>query len=244
MNAFGSPLPGALKQDGDGQDWEGAWVKNVTPWDTATPAPAIAFMCQRHPNVLADAQRVLVPGCGSGHDAREIARRLQLQENLSAATVTGLDLSSTASKTADLLHRGDPDGAALLEAGTLRFESGDFFTHSHSMSPKSGYDLVWDYTFYCALPPSMRPDWARAMGSLVRRGGGRLATLLFPVDEHEGGPPFAVDVEQARRELEEFGGFECVDLVQVPDEHSLKPRRGREWLGIWKLGADDGAGAE
>jgi len=119
-----------------------------------------------------------------------------------------------------------------MAAGRLRYQTADFFKHRDTIDRP--YDMIWDYTFYCALPPSMRRDWAAAMTRLVQPGTGRLVTLLFPVGKFEGGPPFAVDVEAAREELEE-AGFVCEELEAVPGEHSLKPRRGREWLGIWSL---------
>jgi hypothetical protein len=41
----------------------------------------------------------------------------------------------------------------------------------------------------------MREKWALRMAELTRPGG-LLFTLIFPVTKHEGGPPFAVAVEE------------------------------------------------
>ena len=45
----------------------------------------------------------------------------------------------------------------------------DFFTHA----PAEGlYDVVYDCTFLCAIPPARRNDWAAAYARLLRPGGG------------------------------------------------------------------------
>lgn len=42
------------------------------------------------------------------------------------------------------------------------------------------------------MPVALRPDWATRYSNIIKKGG-VLITLIFPIDDHEGGPPFAVN---------------------------------------------------
>mmetsp|Transcript_38229 Transcript_38229/g.114403 ORF Transcript_38229/g.114403 Transcript_38229/m.114403 type:complete len:269 (+) Transcript_38229:510-1316(+) len=116
------------------------------------------------------------------------------------------------------------------------------------------YDLVFDYTFFCALPPSMRPRWGRRMSELLCRDTGRLLTLMFPLptdadadaDADDGvpppsaGPPYPVTVQDYRNTLEPYG-FEMIEPPgPYENDRTVKPRRGRELVCWWKL--REGAG--
>lgn len=56
-------------------------------------------------------------------------------------------------------------------------EQADFF---NSPLPSTLYSLAYDYTFFCALPPSMREAWAGRYAELVKKGG-VLVCLEFPI---------------------------------------------------------------
>ena len=109
---------------------------------------------------------------------------------------------------------------------------GDFFEHSF---PKK-FDFVFDYTFFCAIPPTRRPDWGARMGDLVKPGG-KLLTLVFPIDEANAfnpeakGPPFPVSIAAYEKVL--LGnGFEKVS--ERHSEVSVKPRREFERVVWWQ----------
>ena len=66
----------------------------------------------------------------------------------------------------------------------------DFFA-SPALVPGS-FALAYDYTFLCAIPPSLRPKWAARYAELIRPGGVLIA-LQFPLDgDRAGGPPFSL----------------------------------------------------
>ena len=49
-------------------------------------------------------------------------------------------------------------------------------------------------SFFCAIPPALRPDWGKKMNELVKPGG-YLITLAFPLDgDRPGGPPYSVSL--------------------------------------------------
>jgi hypothetical protein len=65
-------------------------------------------------------------------------------------------------------------------------------------------------------------------------GAGQLVTLLFPVGEFAGGPPFAVK-SSALAALLAAEGFACLEERALRAEESFAPRAGREVLMRWAL---------
>lgn len=69
----------------------------------------------------------------------------------------------------------------------------DFFA-SPELAPSS-FALAYDYTFLCAIPPSLRTKWAARYAELIRPGG-VLVALQFPLDgDRAGGPPYSLSPE-------------------------------------------------
>jgi len=66
-------------------EWQRRYEESDTPWDKGMPAPALVNFLRQQPI----SGRVLVPGCGRGHEVREIGRQPQ-------TSVVGLDISPTA----------------------------------------------------------------------------------------------------------------------------------------------------
>lgn len=114
----------------------------------------------------------------------------------------GLDISPTATEEArklqeDInLHQQYPVKNVQEGRGEARFITADFFmdnflSESHG-SPNGDrkFDLIYDYTFLCALPPAFRPKWSARMGELLSPAG-RLICMEYPLgkDPKTGGPP-------------------------------------------------------
>ena len=101
---------------------------------------------------------------------------------------------------------------------------------------EQGYDLIVDYTFFCAIHPSRRTWWAENMARLLNRDNedARLMTIMFPIfpdwDVNKG-PPYPVNLERYQAVLDEH--FELTFYSR--EMRSLKPRKGREAVGFWKL---------
>jgi len=157
-------------------------------------------------------KKALVPGCGRGYD-------VLLLSSL-GYDVIGLDLSpigvQRAKEHAEQSQRDgsypvtvttNPGGGGGEAPGTFQFVEGDFFENDwlHSLSSSSSssssteedsgsFDLIYDYTFGCALPPSARAQWASRHASLLRKESGRLVCLEFPSTKapSEPGPPWAM----------------------------------------------------
>jgi hypothetical protein len=136
---------------------------------------------------------------------------------------TGLDLAPTARARFEAVR-----DEAGLDASQADIEVADFF----AFETESPYELVWDYTFLCAIEPGMRTAWRDKMLELVSPTG-ELVTLIFPVDPSRGdaGPPYQLSPELVGDLLEP--GFRNVELEPVVKSHP--GREGKEWLGRWRL---------
>ncbi|MNR87095.1 tellurite resistance protein TehB [compost metagenome] len=189
-------------------DWEARYQEGDTPWDLGKPAPVFSRLI--HEARFAPG-KLLIPGAGRGYDAIAFAQ--------AGFDVTSVDVSESA--CAFLRELAASQGAAV----DVRQE--DFF----AMSEVGTYDLALEYTFYCAIDPSLRTAYRDQMARLLKPGG-LLFGLFFPLTKplDAGGPPFGV-----RRDEVEASLSECFDLVMAEEPaDSVKPRRGNEILMIWR----------
>lgn len=189
--------------------WESRWASGDVPWDAGAPEPGLlAWLAAR--GEQAPSGRVLVPGCGAGYSAAALASPDR--------HVTGLDLApSSAARFAEV----------AADAGVQRYVQhvvGDFF----EVALGAPFDLVYDYTFLCALPLALRPAWAARMSQLVRPGG-TLLCMVFPIitppPDYEG-PPWPLQVADVRSWL--ASDFDVVS--ETPSAQTHAGREGKECL--------------
>jgi hypothetical protein len=199
--------------------WEQRWIEGRTRWDQGRSSPILQGLVDS--NSLPNG-RALVPGCGAGWDVFTLATPER--------SVLGLEVAPTAVERFEKLRHElkVPDDRA-------RIALADFFT-LHPALAGGPFDLVWDYTFLCAIEPAKREAWARQMWGFVAPGG-ELVTLIFPVtsfhptrEEPGEGPPYPMHPELVRELL--AGRFE--PTVLEPVAHSNPGREGMEWLGRWR----------
>ncbi|KAI8883998.1 S-adenosyl-L-methionine-dependent methyltransferase [Backusella circina FSU 941] len=156
-------------------DWEGKWQQGNTQWDKGVPSPALISLFENAEakSLIPESGQALVPGCGSGYDVVFLANK--------SRHVTGLDMSKTCIEKQLKNHPN-------AEADNYEFMCDDFYKFK---IPTDGYDLAYDYTFLCAMPPGLRLDLASRYAEIIKKDG-VLITLIFPIADHEGGPPYAV----------------------------------------------------
>ncbi|CAA0833330.1 Probable thiol methyltransferase 2 [Striga hermonthica] len=190
-------------------NWDKCWEEGLTPWDLGSPTPVLVHL---HNTGSLPKGRVLVPGCGSGHDVVAIA--------CAERHVVGIDISDNAINKAAELSSRSPN------AEHFTFLKTDFFT----WCPTELFDLIFDYTFFCAIEPKLRSLWATKVNDLLKPDG-ELITLMFPIDGHEGGPPYSVSIADYEEALHPVG-FNATYIAE--NELAIAPRLGREKLGRWK----------
>ncbi|KAF8632862.1 hypothetical protein AX17_004710 [Amanita inopinata Kibby_2008] len=200
--------------------WEAAWKVNITPWDLGRVHPTLREAVEESgiefPN--GSDKKALVPGCGSGYDVPYLASKLGLH-------ATGIDIAPTALERASKLAKAD----SSAPQDRIEYKLQDFFT----LSPRTDadkYDLVYDYTFFVAIPPSRRLEWGQQMAALVKPGG-YLICVPFPIEpKKDVGPPWFVRPDHYDEPL--GGPFKKV-LDKVPEK--LPPILvGKQHLLIWQ----------
>lgn len=189
--------------------WSARYRSGDTPWDQGEAHPELvrrAMVDGLVPKPGAGDLDVFVPGCGRGHDALWFAR--------AGCRVTAVDFAS--GLAAGLGPALEALGSRFVETDALTFEGGPF-------------DLVFEHTFHCAIPPERREDWARLVDRVLRPGG-RLAALVFPADKptSEGGPPHRTTVAGLAASL--GSGFRTV--VDEPVERGIATRA---WAERWAV---------
>ncbi len=190
--------------------WEDRWRDGNTPWDAGAPSPTVLRLRDALPR-----GRALIAGCGSGHDVFALAGPER--------HVTALDIAPSA---ADVFE--STRVAAECAREHVHFEVADFFTYT-----ATPFDLIWDYTFLCAIDRDLREDWADQVASLLRTGG-VFASLIFPVFDAPAdysGPPWPLSPSLVE-DLLVPRGFGRVSMA--PAHASFPSREGKEWAGVFK----------
>ena len=192
-------------------DWEAQYQKGETPWEKGAPSPGLVDFLAIEPL----SGRVLVPGCGAGHDVRAIAPR--------AEEVVGLDIA--------------PSAIALAQtfplAGREHYEQADLFHLPAHL--RASFDWVWEHTCFCAIDPAMRPAYVEAVAGALKQGGRLLAIFYLDPgnDSPDEGPPFEVSIAELDRLF--LSRFELI-REWLP-QRAYEGREGREWMRILSLRA-------
>jgi len=189
-------------------EWQQRYETQDTPWEKGVPHPGLVDFLRRQPIH----GRVLVPGCGTGHDVRAVAA--------TADEVVGLDIAPAAIAAAK----------AHPEIGGERYVVGDLFALPASM--RGAFDCVVEHTCFCAIPLERRADYAHAVAGALEPGGHLLAIFFLnpDMDPGESGPPFGVSTS----ELDNLFGPAFELLGEWPPTATYPGREGRELCRLYR----------
>jgi len=191
-------------------DWEQRYQTGDMPWEKGAPSPGLVDFLAAHPNLMRGT--VAVPGCGTGHDAREFAR--------SGFETYGFDIAPSAIKLAN-----ERTIAAGLKA---TYEQRDFL---HDKPPLQ-FDWLFEHTLFCAIDRADRDAYVQAVLQWVKPEGNYLAVnyLIPNID----GPPFGTTREELWQRFSPY--FELVEEY-VP--RSYPNRTAKELLLWWRKKVKD-----
>lgn len=186
--------------------WQQRYLNRQTGWDLGAVSPPIAAYADQ----LAQKDlKILLPGAGRGYEAEHLY--LKGFKDLTVVDIAPYPLEQLRER---LPEEFPP--SQLVEMDFFELREGPF-------------DLVLEHTFFCALPPELRPDYAEKMASLLKPGG-KLAGLLFNFPLTDDGPPFGGSREEYLRLFEPY--FEIRLLEE--SRNSIPPRAGRELFFIFE----------
>jgi SAM-dependent methyltransferase len=150
--------------------WTGRYVAGKTPWDFGgVPAALKSFLARSSAS-----GKVLIPGCGSGYEVQAFHE--------AGYDVTAIDFSPAAIDQAK----------KVLGVLAERVILGDFFTQDFG---QGRFDLIYERTFLCSMPPSRWPDYANRMAGLLSAGGSLIGVFLY--GQRSESPPYPITDNQA-----------------------------------------------
>lgn len=191
--------------------WESRYAEGNTGWDIGMVSPPLKGYIDQLGNRNT---AILIPGCGNAYEAQYL-----LQKGFTDVSV--IDIA------ADPLRRLEEKIPAASRAH-LHTYCRNFFEHS------GAYDLILEQTFFCALAPSLREEYARKMYSLLTDQG-KIAGVLFGTHFDKAGPPFGGSADEYRGLFSHF--FDIA--VMEPCYNSHPKRAGNELFIILKKGPDE-----
>jgi SAM-dependent methyltransferase len=152
-------------------DWEKRYRSGQTHWDRGAISPALQHWLGRK---MLPPGRVLVPGCGHGHEVAAMVR--------AGCQVTAVDIAAqpvmrlTGHLVEQQLH------ANVVQADLLHWQ------------PAEPFEAIYEQTCLCALDPSDWTAYERRLADWLLPGGRLLA--LFMQTGRSGGPPYDCPVPQ------------------------------------------------
>jgi SAM-dependent methyltransferase len=178
--------------------WNNRWENSETGWDIGYASPAIVCYMQQVPRKDI---AILIPGCGNAYEAAYLVEQ-------GFINITLIDIAPEAVNRLKAKFIDFPQVNVLCE---------DFFEH------QGQYDLVIEQTFFCAISPDRRPDYARKMADLLKNSG-KIIGLLFNINFEKQGPPFGGSVSEYETTF-----TPCFDIKTMALCHnSIPPRKNSE----------------
>ncbi len=144
--------------------WNEMYDAQNTPWDRG-PHPSLKYIL---PQLKIPKSRVLVLGCGYGHDAAFLAQNGHF--------VTGIDFSDEAIDHARRKYGSIPN---------LKFEKHDLFNLPNSYL--NSFDIMFEHTCYCAIDPGMRSEIVKIWRNCLADQG-HLLGIFFVHNSYSGIP--------------------------------------------------------
>ena len=150
--------------------WDKKYKSEQTGWDIGyISTPLKEYFDQLTNKDL----KILIPGGGNSYEAEYL-------HNKGFTNIFVVDLSETA--------------LSNLQKRVSNFPL-DHLIHSNFFELEGSFDLIIEQTFFCALNPNLRPEYAVKMNELLSPKG-KLVGLLFCVPLYDNRPPFGGSKEE------------------------------------------------
>ena len=184
--------------------WNNLYLKNEFKWDLgAISSPLKTYIEQLNNKDL----KILIPGAGNSYEA----------EFLFSNGFKNVVVMDFAEEPLENIKKRLPDfpNQQLIKQ--------NFFEH------QGHYDLIIEQTFFCAINPSLRKQYAQHVKQLLKPEG-KLVGLLFNDVLNIDKPPFGGNKKEYQDLFESL--FQIITLETA--YNSVKPREERELFVIFK----------
>ena len=178
--------------------WNNRYLNDDFSWDIGdVSTPLKAYIQQLNDSDL----KILIPGAGNSYEAEFLF-------SLGFQNVYVLDFAEAPLQNIKKRIPNFPNHQLIQK---------NFFDH-HGQ-----YDLIFEQTFFCAINPSLRKQYAQHMLELLKPNG-KLVGLLFNDVLNIDKPPFGGNKLEYQTL---FSPLFDIKLME-PTYNSIKPREGRE----------------
>lgn len=178
--------------------WEQRYLKGETQWDIGTISDPFKYYFDQLTNKNL---HILIPGGGNAHEAEYLFQN-------GFKNVFLLDWSLKALQNFSNRVPGFPV-SQLLNA--------NFFQH------KGQYDILIEQTFFCALNPTLRPNYVQHSHQLLKNQG-KLVGLFFNIPLNDDHPPFGGNKEEYISYFENHFDIQIMETCY----NSIPPRANNE----------------
>lgn len=179
--------------------WSSRYKNNDVAWDMGE----VSLPLKEYFDQLTDKYiSILIPGCGNAYEAEYLLQ--QGFKNITLIDISPLPVDKLKKQFSAFLNK------------EIHIICGDFFTLNQT------FDLIVEQTFFCAIYPSLRTDYANKMHELLNANG-KLTGVFFN-RTFDAGPPFS----GSRTEYNLL--FKNKFQIRTMDEcfNSINPRKGSE----------------
>jgi hypothetical protein len=183
--------------------WEERYIKGETGWDIGTiSTPLKEYIDQ----LSAKDIKILIPGAGNGYEFDYLIAN-------GFKNVFVIDIAASPLK--NIANRNPYYASNLIHKDFFEFEE--------------KFDLVIEQTFFCAISPEMRKNYANKMHEILHPNG-KIAGLLFNFPLTEEGPPFGGSVDEYLNLFSDKFAIKTLEKAH----NSIKPRQNKELFFIFE----------
>ena len=178
--------------------WNEKYQTQKTGWDLGTISIPLKTYFDQITNKELE---ILIPGCGNAWEAEYLFNNGFINTHI-------IDLSELAIKN--------------FSERVPRFPKSQTFTQNFFDHNKK-YDLIIEQTFFCAINPIQRLEYAKKMSDLLNPGG-KLVGLLFNIDLNTDHPPFGGSITEYQSIFSPYFHIRKLESAH----NSIQPRSGSE----------------
>lgn len=179
--------------------WSSRYKNNDVAWDMGE----VSLPLKEYFDQLTDKSiSILIPGCGNAYEAEYLFQKGF--KNITLVDISPVLVNKLKKQFSDFLNK------------EINIICGDFFALTQA------FDLIVEQTFFCAIDPSLRTEYANKMHDLLNANG-KLIGVLFN-RTFDAGPPFS----GSKTEYNLL--FKNKFQIKIMDEcyNSINPRKGSE----------------
>jgi len=158
--------------------WQARYLGGKTGWDRGEPSSSLLEWLRSGELTPC---RIVVPGCGNGHEVIELSSR--------GFDVIGVDFAPAPVEALRRRLREEDLHAEVLQSDMFQLKF------------KPTVDAVFEQTCLCAIQPTRRQEYEKLLAQWLKPG--RKLFVNFMQTHRDGGPPFHCNLDEMRETFRE-----------------------------------------